>query len=929
VGHGLQQLGRKGHINLRSRQVSSIAVCCSFGRYSVVESSEIMALAAGTKLGPYAILAPIGAGGMGEVYRAHDTQLDRDVAIKVLPSALAQDPERLARFEREAKVLATLNHPNIAQIYGVEQGALVMELVEGETLSGPVPLATALHYARQISEALEYAHERGVIHRDLKPANIKVTPEETVKLLDFGLAKAVEDPAISSDDPSNSPTLTLGATRLGVILGTAAYMSPEQARGKEADRRSDIWSFGAVLFEMLSGKRAFAGDSVSDTLASVLKLEPDWNALPGEAPWAICRLVRRCLKKDRKQRLQAIGDARIAIEEALSGTPQEGEAPRVRRQPWPWIAFSTLLALSAGVAAGWFLKPIPKQTMVQLVADLGADVSLSAPANGRIDVAISPDGRRLAYVASVSGGPPRLLTRRLDQPKATELPGTDGASGPFFSPDGQWIGFVSSNKLNKISVEGGAVVALADIGNFAGASWGEDGNIIVAQATKGLIRVPSGGGASSTVTELANGEVVHGFPQVLPGGKAVVFAPFRLGNAVDYASIDVFSFGDRHRKTLVRGGTSGRYVSSGHLMYSNKGTVFAIAFDPRRLETHGTAVPILDGIAFAPGGGAGQYDVSRTGTLVYRREGGAGGAEMMTLQWLDSAGRKEPLRAKPGIYADPRLSADGNRLAFMLSEGPNQDVWVYDEQREGMTRLTFGRETYRLPVWSPDGKYVVFTSPGIGMFWTRADGAGQPQPLTQSKSVQLPSSFSPDGRRLAFMEVNAAGFQQIWTMPVEDNGGQLRAGKPESFLQDGFNDTRAVFSPDGRWLAYQSNESGGSEVNVRPFPPPASGQGGKWPLSNSGGQTPVWSQNGRDLFYRSGDQIMAVSYTVKGDSFLADKPRVWFAKLGGTAFDISADGKRVALLTPANAPEVPKLEHEIVVLFNFFEELRRRVSEGK
>jgi serine/threonine-protein kinase len=889
-----------------------------------------MPLAPGTRFGPFEILAPIGAGGMGEVYRAKDTKLKREVALKVLPDSFADDPARLARFQREAEMLASLNHRNIAQIYGVQDRAIVMELVEGGTLSGPLPIETALNYARQIAEALEYAHERGVIHRDLKPANIKVTPDGTVKLLDFGLAKAIEDPAALADNPEHSPTLTLGVTRVGVILGTAAYMSPEQANGKRADRRADIWGFGAVLYEMLSGKRAFAGESVSDTLASVLKLDPDWKALPSETPASIRRLIQRCLTKDRKQRLQAIGEARIAIDESLSGAPPETAEPMLAgRSIVPWVVAGILaIALAIALWAPWRVARPVEQPLVRLDVDLGPEISLQ-PVGQDValnSVIISPDGTRLVYVAIVAGGPQKLFTRKLDRPNATELPGTEGATIPFFSQDGQWVGFQLNNKLNRISVEGGAVVPTSE---REAASILEEYGVMVTGGYpgRGLTLFPSNGGADTPLTDLASGETYHFFPQVLPGGKAVLFTVYRgpeLG--VDKASIEVVSLADRRRKTLVTGGAFASYLATskatGHLLYSHKGTVFAIPFDLTRLETRGPAVPVVDGVAYEEVTGAAIFDVSRTGTLVYRKA--TGGDRLTTIQWLDGAGKKEPLLAKPRAYDALRLSPDGKRLAVAVIEGSSRDIWVYDPQRDAMTRLTFGGGMYN-PIWSPDGRYIVIGSlAGTGMFWTRVDGAGQPQPLTQSKNFQIAMSFSPDGKRLAYSECDGANCQ-IWTVPVEDSGDQLKAGKPEQFLKTQFNDCCAMFSPDGRWLAYVSNESGKSEVYVRAFPPPVAGQGGKWQISNSGGGLLVWSRNGHELVYRGGDQLMSVSYSVNGDSFVAEKPRVWIKKLGGTSFDLAPDGKRVAVVTPVESKEAPKPDHEVTFLFNFFDELRRRV----
>jgi Tol biopolymer transport system component len=551
-------------------------------------------------------------------------------------------------------------------------------------------------------------------------------------------------------------------------------------------------------------------------------------------------------------------------------------------------------------------------------------------------VSISPDGMRLAYVAAVSGGPPRLLTRRLDQAKAIELPGTEGASQPFFSPDGQWIGFSTGAKLNKISVEGGAVVPLGEASTFPGASWGEDG-IVLGGVLTGLVRIPSGGGAATPVTEIRKGETGHGFPQILPGGKGVLFVVYTTNYDVDKATIEVVSLRDHVRKVLLQGGTSPYYLPSGHLVYVNKGTLFAIPFDLDRLETRGMAVPVLDGIAYQSQLGLAHLDFSRSpagpGALVYRKAS-SGGLQMSTIQWLDGAGKKEPLLAKPGNYRDPRLSPDGRRLALSVEEGGRQDILVYDPERDAMTRLTTDG-SYISPIWSPDGQYIVFTSFAGPLFWTRADGGGQPQAITQGNSPQRAYSFSTDGKRLAYQELSSSGMRsmKIWTLPVTEDGGQFRAGKAELFPQTEVFSLYPAFSPDGRWLAYESGAPGATqpEVYVRAFPAPASGQGARWQISNGGGSFPIWSRSGSQLLYRSGDRIMAVSYTVKGDVFVPDRPRVWVPKLGGAAvaFDLAPDGKRIAVATPVESAETPKQEHDVVFIENFFDELRRRVPTGK
>jgi serine/threonine protein kinase len=885
-----------------------------------------MPLSAGDKLGPYEILAPLGAGGMGEVYRARDSKLNRDVAIKILPAALSNDAQYMARFEREARMLAALNHPNIATVHGIEQGALVMELIEGADLKGPLPVDEAVAIARQIAAGLEAAHEKGIIHRDLKPANIKLTPTGLVKILDFGLAKSAgESSAASGSNPTISPTLSLAMTQAGMILGTAAYMSPEQARGKVVDKRTDIWAFGVVVHEIITGKRLFEGEDLTETLASVVKDQPDLSGVPAN----VRRLLERCLEKDPKKRLRDIGDMELLLADQPAPPSLSTASPSGKL---PWIAVAGVMTVIAAVSlwALWRAAQPVDRPLVRLDVDLGADVSLPAPTAGGSSVVISPDGTRLAYA---SGTPTKLFTRRLDQPKATELLGTQGATEPFFSPEGRWVGFYSNGKMNKISVDGGAVVPLGDPAGFEGASWGEDGGIFVAAEQKGL-RFPTGGGPPETVAETRNDEFSLHSPEILPGGKAVLLAVDYPG-PVDKTTIEVVTLADHHRKILLRGGASPRYLATsnasngvGHLLYVNHATLFAIPFDPDKLETRGTAMPMLEDVAAESLVGTGQFDVSRTGTLVYRRRTG-GAATMMTLQWVDPAGKREPIGIKPGSYQSPRLSPDGKRVTLTIGQGETSDIWVYNSQRDAMTRLTFGGG-YAYSIWSPDGQYVVFGCIGKGIFQARSDGAGQPQALIDGK-LQVPWSFTPDGKRLAYFEFTEN--TQLWTVPLEEQGGWLKAGKPEQFLKSRSTDVSPAFSPDGRWLAYTSNDSGRDEVYVRAFPPPASGQGGKWQISNSGGTGPRWSRTGHELMYRSGDLIMAASFTVNGDTFVPEKPRVWIAKLGGTQWDLAPDGKRVVVLIavalPGGAESAPKPEHEIVMLLNFFDELRRKVPAAK
>lgn len=868
-----------------------------------------MPLTPGTRLGPYEILAPIGSGGMGEVYKARDTRLDRIVAVKV------SNEEFSERFESEARAIAALNHPNICQLYDVGPNYLVMELIEGSPLKGPLPLDRALKYAAQICDALDAAHKRGITHRDLKPANILVT-KTGVKLLDFGIAR--------QSRPLQETEATQALTQQGAIIGTLYYMSPEQLQSKEADARSDIFSFGLVLYEMLTGKRAFEGNSPASVIAAIM--ERPAPSVADVAPAALDRVLKKCLAKDPDERWQTARDLKDELEWIASASSEVITVPTPATHPrlLPWIAAAVLALFALGAVAGWYRATRPElKPLVRLDLDLGPDVSLSSRHGA--DAILSPDGTRLVYVSKG-----KLFTRRLDQPKATELVGSDGAYSPFFSPDGKWVGFFDGSKLKKQSVDGGAPIVLCGATLGLGGSWSEDGNIIASlgRATAFLSRIPSTGGAPTPLTELASGTDGHAWPHVLPGGEAVLFTSFANG-----PKIEVMSFRDHRRKTLLRGGTFSRYLASsngaGHLVYMNKGTLFAAGFDLDTLEMHGTPVPVLEQVIYSYDGSA-QLDFSQAGTLLYRSGGGEGGAPV-TVQWLDGEGKTQALLAKPGRYARPHFSPDGKRLAMEIREGPDRDIWIYDWQRDTMTRLTFdaGRAGASMnPIWSPDGRYVVFGGTG-GISWTRSDGAGKPQPLTQSKNFQLPFSFTPDGKRLAWEESTGSGELALWTMPLESDGAGLRGGTPEAFLQGPLDTRHPMFSPDRRWLAYTSNESGIYQVYVQAFP----GRGGKWQISNAGGSHPIWSRNGGELFFRSADnRIMVAAYTVKGASIVTDKPKVWsekrladFGTNGGPYYDVSPDGKRVAALMPAETAEAQQAQSHVIFLLNFFDELRRKV----
>jgi Tol biopolymer transport system component len=880
------------------------------------------------RVGHYELRGLLGKGGMGEVYRALDTKLGREVALKILPEAFAHDANRMARFEREAQVLASLNHPNIAAIYGLEESdgtrALVMELVEGPTLAERIggrvmSLEEALPIAKQIAEALEYAHEKGIIHRDLKPANVKLTADGHVKLLDFGLAKALEAPAQAAGNPSISPTLTVEGTRAGVILGTAAYMAPEQARGAIVDKRADIWSFGVVLYERLTGQQPFAGATVSDTLAAVLKTEPDITQSPAQAQ----RLLRRCLEKDPKRRLRDIGDALPLIEGATETVP----APR-SSQPWKIAAGALAVIAAIALALLWRATRPINQPLVRLSLELPEFALTPEGAQPGVGLILSPDGRRIVYTGRGPDGTFRLYTRTLDQEQSTTLAGTEGAYGPFFSPDGQAVGFFAGGKLKKTSVERGGVVVLCDASGGVGGSWGDDNNIIAAlnSGAGTLSRIPSGGGKVQPVTDLKpeGKEIGHTLPQVLPGAQAVLFTALPSTSTFEEATIEAQSLLTGEKKTLVHRGSYGRYVPSGHLLYVHHGTLYAAPMDLNRLQLTGSATPVVEEGLSSSTWGFAQADFSRSGTLVYVR----GKAAEKTLQWLDATGQTQPLRATAADYYESvRFSPDGKQLAVGLMEDGNANIWLYEWERDRMIHRTFTAGFDNFPVWSPDGKHIVFGSTRHGgtenLYWMRADGAGETVRLTESKHVQVAGSFSPDGKLLAFNEVDPKTGGDLWTLPLEKvDSDHPKPGKPEPLLVTPFNEWVPMISPDGRWLAYVSNESGHYEVYVRPFPRP----GGKWQISTGGGRGPVWSRKRPELFYQSSEGIMVASYTANSAAFVYDKPRLWARKHNLEFFDLASDGKRFAVVE-TEAPE-QKGPRQVTVLQNFFDELRRRAPAG-
>jgi len=894
-----------------------------------------MPLSAGDRLGPYEILASIGAGGMGEVYRAKDTKLKREVALKVLPDSFAADPERMTRFQREAEVLASLNHPNIAQIYGVQEHALVMELVAGETLKGPLPLKTVLHYAKQIAEGLEAAHDKGITHRDLKPANIMVTRDGLVKILDFGLAKCAEEPT-GANAANNSPTLTMSPTRAGMILGTAAYMAPEQVRGQAVDRLADIWAFGCVLYELISGNQAFPGESVPDILSAVLKTEPDLSVIP--AP--VRKLVTRCLTKDRNQRLQAIGEARIAIGELLIGTPQQVEpvlaaAPKGHNLALMAVAAGLAAVMAIIAGAGWWRATRPIERTLEPLIRLNVDLGPDAVDDQSATTEISPDGSRLVFPAKGMDGKQVLATRLLSETKPALLSGTENGRDPFFSPDGKWIGFFADAKMKKVSVQGGAPVVLCAV-DARGASWTEDGFIFVGSNFGALLRVPAEGGTLQHITKL-EGAITQRWPQALPGGEAVLFTASNSALGFEDASITAVSLKTGEMKILVRGGYYARYLSTGDatgdLVYVHDGVLFAVPFDPARLELRGTAVPLLEDVAGDPDSGSGQFSFSRAGSLIYRT--GKVAAPSWPVLWLDHSGKTQTLIAAPSFYMTPRFSPDGRRLAVGQRSGNDRRSLVYDGQRGTLSPLGSDAQLTAYPTWTPDGKHIVFrfsTASGSSLGWIRADGVGDIQHLLDSRNLATPYSFFPDGRRLVYYETDPQSGFDVWTLALDiSDPDRPKPGKPEPFLRTASNERHPAASPDGRWIAYASDESGQFEVYVRPFP----GPGGKWQISNAGGTRPVWSRVNRELFFENLDnRIMATDYEGKDESFVAGKPRLWSNQQLNDLnlilnYDLAPDGKRFAIIPQLNAAAETKGNVRMAFLLNFFDELRRRASTGK
>jgi Tol biopolymer transport system component/predicted Ser/Thr protein kinase len=868
----------QGDVELR-REVEAL-----LAQGDAVGDSTVTILTPGAQLGPYQIEAPIGAGGMGSVYRAVDTRLGRKVAIKICAQQFS------GRFEREARAISSLNHPHICTLYDVGPNYLVMELVEGETLAarlqkGRLPMAVVLRYAAEIADALAAAHALGIIHRDLKPQNIMVT-KSGVKVLDFGLAKSPRDQ-------------TLTATR--VVMGTPAYMAPEQMEGKECDARSDIYALGLVLYEMAAGKRLPRGQT------------PVMEGLPLQ----LAHVIGRCLESEPENRWQSASDVKRELEWAGRTQPAAAPVPadarrQVRTRPLPWLVAA---ALAGGVAIWGWLRTPPAEP--RPVARWTATLPAPDPLLGS-GLAISHDGTGVAY-AERTGGSLRIWVRVLDQPEGKPTPGTEGGLRPFFSPDGQWLAYFTGavGPLKKVPVTGGTPITLCEGAGYFGGSWGEDGSIIFT-GSSGLMRVSASGGKCENLTRTdPQKRELHNWPQILPGGEAILFTIGTGGTSFDGARIAALDLKSGGIRVLVNGASAARYVPSGHLVYVRGGTMFAVPFDLKQLVATGPETPVIEGVFYNMAGGFADYAFSNSGLLVYRAETRTGTGA--TLEWLDRKGAAQALPAPPQQYMGVRLSPDGQHAAVVIrtgGAGGRADIWICELARGALTRLTSAGGIGENPVWTPDGRRVAFTNEQDGKtYWVPADGSGRPEQLLPSQEQASPGSWTPDGKMLLY---NSGAPAHIWTLQVPGSGGE---SKPQPVLETSFNEVDAQVSPDGRWVAYTSDESGKNQVYARPFPGRPSGPGGKTSISIEGGQEPRWSRDGRELFYRDArkNQLMAVDIQTN-PALRAGQPRALF-ELRTASWDVAPDGKRFLVV---KEPETAAGEAKMQVVVNWFEELRQK-----
>jgi eukaryotic-like serine/threonine-protein kinase len=853
-----------------------------------------MPLAPGTLLGPYEILAPLGAGGMGEVYRARDIKLKREVALKVLPDAFAKDPGRMLRFQREAEVLASLNHPNIAHIYGVEERALVMELAEGESPKGPMSFEEAWKIALQIADALAYAHEKGVVHRDLKPANIKVTPEGVVKLLDFGLAKAFSGtPDSIAADPGNSPTLTIGATVAGAVVGTAAYMSPEQARGRKVDQRADIWSFGVVLYELLTGKPLFRGEDLTDTLARVVREQPDLSKAPPQAR----RVLEACLEKDPKKRLQAIGDVPYLVAGAAGAESAAG------RSRWMgWIAAAVLAV--ASIPLGNLAYRYRTEEAARVLR-----FTVPPPEHGALSTTgipqLSPDGRRIAYLARVEGGLIQLWVRDLDSFSSRALT-KEAARSPFWSPDGRSIAFWAAGKLQKMDVTGGPALSLCDTASFNGGTWNRDGVILFAPGVGPIQRVSANGGPTTPVTTFdPTAERGQLFPWFLPDGRHFLYT----ADAVDQGSSAIYA-GDLQSKDVrirvLAAQSNAIYVPPGYILFVREPTLMAQPFDAAKLRTTGDPFPIAEQVDTLTGPPPrGYFTASQNGVLAY--ESGAA-SQNVRMTWLDRSGKSQGTLGSPGEMQWVAISPDERTVAFDRRDPQTGyfDIWTRDLGRGTESRFSFNSRSNEFPVWSPDGNFLAFYSDraGHGSVYKKAlTGIAQDEVVDKDELTKRPTGWSPDGRFL--IEESAATSKtqnDIWVAPALPGvGGE----KPHPYLQTEFSEGMAKISPNGKWLAYRSNETKRNEIYIMTFPNP----GGKWQISTEGGSIPIWSRDGKQLFYvSSNNKMMAVDIHGTGANPEPGIPRALFdVRLGpkNPGFDVAKDGRFLIAVPVEQTSSVP------------------------